>query len=168
MTFLTYYDTIYKHNMQNQYPIEPMNLAGEKMQNQRITDTIPEPGLKSIITPTTVIVGDIQGQGDLNLEGQLTGNIEINGLLLIGKAGSFKGEATAENMVIEGRVEGQIKANTKIEIRSTGEILGNIFCQQIAIAEGAFLDGKIKTKKGKLLTPEYFVEKRKDLQPGTK
>lgn len=136
------------------------------MQNQRITDTVPEPGLKTIITPTTLLTGEIHGQGDLNLEGQLTGNIEIGGLLFVGKAGSFKGEATAENMVIEGRVEGQIKATAKIEIRSSGYVLGNIFCQQIAIAEGAFLDGKIKTKKGKLLTPEYFMEKRKDLQPG--
>jgi cytoskeletal protein CcmA (bactofilin family) len=136
------------------------------MQNQRITDTIPEPGLKTIITAATLITGEIQGQGDLNLEGQLTGNIEIKGLLFVGKTGNFKGEATAENMVIEGRIEGQIKANVKIEIRGSGHIQGNIFCQQIAIAEGAFLDGKIKTKKGKLLTPEYFVEKRKDLQPG--
>jgi cytoskeletal protein CcmA (bactofilin family) len=136
------------------------------MQNQRITDTVPEPGLKTIITPATQITGEIHGQGDLNLEGQLTGNIDIGGLLFVGKAASFKGEATAENMVIEGRVEGQIKATAKIEIRSSGYVLGNIFCQQITIAEGAFLDGKIKTKKGKLLTPEYFVEKRKDLQPG--
>jgi cytoskeletal protein CcmA (bactofilin family) len=136
------------------------------MQNQRITDTLPEPGMKNIITPATSITGKIQGQGDLSLEGRLTGNIEIGGLLFVGKEGSFKGEAKAENMVIEGRVEGQIKATAKIEIRSSGHVQGDIFCQQIAIAEGAFLDGKINTKKGNLLTPDYFVEKRKDLQPG--
>jgi cytoskeletal protein CcmA (bactofilin family) len=122
--------------------------------------------MKNIITPATSITGKIQGQGDLSLEGRLTGNIEIGGLLFVGKEGSFKGEAKAENMVIEGRVEGQIKATAKIEIRSSGHVQGDIFCQQIAIAEGAFLDGKINTKKGNLLTPDYFVEKRKDLQPG--
>lgn len=136
------------------------------MQNQRITDTVPELGLKTIITQTTIITGDIQGQGDLKLEGQLTGNIGIGGLLFVGKAGSFKGEATAENMVIAGRIEGQIKATAKIEIRSSGHMQGNIFCQQIAIAEGAFVDGAIKNKNDEPLTPDYFVEKRKDLQPG--
>lgn len=136
------------------------------MQNLRIVDTVPEPGLKTIITPATVITGEIQGQGDLNLEGRLTGNIEIKGLLFVGKKGNFNGEATAENMIIEGCIEGQIKANTKIEIRSSGHIKGNIICQQIVIAEGAFLDGKIKTENGNILTPEYFVEKRKDLLPG--
>jgi len=136
------------------------------MQNQRITDTIPEPGQKSIITTATLITGEIHGKGDLTLEGQLNGNIEIDGLLVVGKKGNFNGEASAENMIIEGRIEGQIKASVKIEIRSSGYIQGNIICQQIVIAEGAFLDGKVKTKKGKVLTPEYFVEKRKDLLPG--
>ncbi|HSQ34574.1 MAG TPA: polymer-forming cytoskeletal protein [Candidatus Binatia bacterium] len=133
------------------------------MQDQRITDRVPEPGLKSAITPTTLITGEIQGQGDLNLDGQLTGNIDIKGLLFVGKTGNLNGEATAENMIIEGRIEGQIKANGKIEIRSSGTIQGNIVCQQIVIAEGAFLDGKIKTRKGKPLVPEYFVEKRKGI-----
>jgi cytoskeletal protein CcmA (bactofilin family) len=164
MTFLAYYAKIYK-SMQNHFPNNYTSLTGEKMQNQRSTDTVPEPELKTIITHATVITAEIQGQGDLKLEGQLTGNINIEGLLFVGKAGSFKGEATAENMVVEGRIEGQIRATIKIEIRSSGHIQGNIFCQQIAIAEGAFVDGKIKTRKGKLLTPEYFVEKRKDLQP---
>jgi cytoskeletal protein CcmA (bactofilin family) len=136
------------------------------MQNQRITDTVPEPGLKTIITPATLITGEIHGQGDVNLEGQFTGTIEIGGLLFVGKEADFKGEARVANMVIEGRAEGQIRATAKIEIRSSAYIQGNIVCQQIAIAEGAFFDGKIKTNKGKILTPEYFVEKRKDLQSG--
>ncbi|MEI6614475.1 MAG: polymer-forming cytoskeletal protein [Chrysiogenales bacterium] len=136
------------------------------MQNQRITDIVPEPGLKTTITPATFIAGEIQGQDDLNLEGQLTGNIDIGGLLFVGKKGSFKGKAKAGNMIIEGRMEGQIKATAKIEIRSSGHIQGTIICQQIVIAEGAFWDGKIKPNKGKILIPKYFVEKRKDLQPG--
>ncbi len=138
------------------------------MQNQRITDTIAESELKNVLTASTVISGEIKGQGDLSVDGQLTGNIDIKGLLFIGRKGNFNGEATAENIIIEGRIEGQIKANVKIEIRSSGHILGNIICQQIVIAEGAFLDGKIKTKKGKSLNPEYFVEKRKELLTGQK
>jgi len=133
------------------------------MQNQRITDTVIPMEQKNVITPSTIINGEIQGQGDLNLEGQFIGNISIKGLLFIGKAGSFKGEATAENMILEGRVEGMIKVTAKIEIRFSGSLQGNIFCQKIAIAEGAFIDGEIRTRKGKSLAPEYFEEKRKGL-----
>jgi cytoskeletal protein CcmA (bactofilin family) len=138
------------------------------MQNQRITDALPEPGLKTVITPASLITGEVRGQGDFRLEGQFTGSIEIDGLFFVAKEGNFKGEAKVENMVIEGRVDGQIRAVTKIEIRSSGHVQGNIICQQIAIAEGAFFDGKIKTNKGKIVTPEYFVEKRKDLQSDLK
>lgn len=136
------------------------------MQNQRLSDSLADPGVKSVITPDTAITGDIRGQGDLHLEGQLTGNIDIDGLLFIGKKAFFKGEARVANMVIEGRVEGQLHASTKIEIRCSGNIVGTIVCQKIAIAEGAFFDGKIKTHKGKPLTPDYFVEKRKELLNG--
>jgi len=136
------------------------------MQNLRITDAVPETGLKTSITAATIITGEIQGQGDMHLEGQLTGKIQVKGLLFIGKNGNFNGEATAENIIIEGHVEGQIDAAAKIEIRSSGVIKGTVICQRIVIAEGAFFEGKIKTRKGKPLTPEYFVEKRKDLQPG--
>jgi cytoskeletal protein CcmA (bactofilin family) len=136
------------------------------MQNLRITDAVPETGLKTSITPATIITGEIQGQGDLHLEGQLTGKIQIKGLLFVGKKGNFKGEASAENIIVEGQIEGQINAAAKIEIRSSGVIQGTIVCQRIVIAEGAFLDGKVKTRIGKLLTPEYFVEKRKELQVG--
>jgi cytoskeletal protein CcmA (bactofilin family) len=138
------------------------------MQNQRITDTLPEPGLKTVITHASLITGEVRGQGDFRLEGQFTGSIEVDGLFFVAKEGDFKGEAKVENMVIEGRVDGQIRAVTKIEIRSSGHVQGNIICQQIAIAEGAFFDGKIKTNKGKTVTPEYFVEKRKDLQTDPK
>jgi cytoskeletal protein CcmA (bactofilin family) len=133
------------------------------MQNQRTTDMVSENGRPSRISEATTITGDIRGSGDLAVDGKLNGNIEIDGLLTFGKAASFNGEASAENMIIEGHVEGQVKANAKIEIRNSGHVQGNIICQKIVIAEGAFLDGKIKTKKGKTLNPEFFVEKRKDL-----
>ena len=40
---------------------------------------------------------------------------------------------------------------------------GNIACQKIAIAEGAFMDGEVHTHNGQALAPDYFAEKRKDL-----
>jgi|GEM_PF-4038529 len=49
----------------------------------------------------------------------------------------------------------------RIEVRSSGRMEGNIVCQKIAIAEGAFMDGEVHTHKGKPLSPEYFTEKRK-------
>ncbi len=134
------------------------------MQNQRIADTIADTGQRSSISKTTIITGEISGQGDLRLEGRFEGDLKLQGVLFIGGECSFQGKAEAENIIIEGRVEGRIKALEKIEIRAGGQVRGKIICQQIAIAEGAFLEGDVESGKGKLVAPIYFNEKRKELQ----
>lgn len=138
------------------------------MQNQRIADNTPASEQRSSITKTTSITGEIRGQGELRLEGRIDGDIKLQGLLFFGAACSFQGKAEAENIIIEGRVEGRIKASDKIEIRAGGQVLGKIVCQQISIAEGAFLDGDIQSGVGKLVAPTYFSEKRKELQTENK
>jgi cytoskeletal protein CcmA (bactofilin family) len=134
------------------------------MQNQRIIDSPADVEQKSSITKATSISGEISGHGDLRLEGRIDGEIKLKGLLFIGKDCLFSGQAEAGHIIIEGRVEGRIKALDKIEIRAGGHVQGKIVCKQIAIAEGAFLDADVKSMKGKLVAPIYFNEKRKELQ----
>jgi len=142
--------------------------TGAIMQNQRIVDNAVASEQKSSITKTTSITGEISGKGDLRLDNQMSGVITLKGLLFIGKDCFFLGRAEADHIIVEGRVEGRIKAMDKIEIRAGGHVQGKIVCQQIAIAEGAFLDGEVKSKKGNPIAPAYFIEKRKDLQYGNK
>lgn len=138
------------------------------MQNQRIADNPTAAEQNSAISKTTSITGEISGHGDLRLEGRIDGDIKLKGLLCIGKECRFQGQAEAENIIIEGRVEGRIKALDKIEIRAGGHVQGKVVCQLIAIAEGAFLDGDVKSIKGKLVAPTIFSEKRKELQNDNK
>ena len=138
------------------------------MQNQRIADNTAASEQKSFITKATCITGEISGKGDLRLDNQMNGVITLKGLLFIGKDCLFSGRAEADHIIVEGRVEGRIKALDKIEIRAGSHVQGKIVCQRIAIAEGAFLDGEVKSKKGNPLAPAYFIEKRKDLQSGSK
>ncbi len=136
------------------------------MENTRISESFTDPGNKSTLRGTTRITGNISGPGDLELDGELVGDIVIDGLLVIAEKGSVQGKASAGNMVLAGRVQGKIMVRDRIEVRSSGRMEGNIICQKIAIAEGAFMDGEVHTHKGKPLSPEYFTEKRKDLRNG--
>ena len=133
------------------------------MQNLRIADNAAETEQKSIINKATSITGEISGKGDLHLDSRMNGDINLKGLLVIGRDCLFSGHAEANHIIVEGRVEGRIKALDKIEIRAGGHVQGKVICQQIAIAEGAFLDGEVKSKKGSPVTPSYFIEKRKNL-----
>jgi cytoskeletal protein CcmA (bactofilin family) len=140
--------------------------TGANMENTRISESFSDPGSKSAIRGTTRIIGNVSGSGDLELDGELAGDISVDGLLVVGEKGSIRGKATAGNMVLAGRVQGKIMVRERIEVRSSGRMEGNVICQKIAIAEGAFMDGEVHTHKGKPLSPEYFTEKRKDLQAG--
>ncbi len=138
------------------------------MENKRISDSLVDPETKSTIQGATSITGNISGSGGLVLDGKLQGDITIGGLLLIGEKGSVRGKVAAENMVLAGHVIGQITVMERIEIRTSGHIEGNITCLKIAIAEGAYLDGEVHTHKGKALAPNFFTEKRKELQNADK
>ena len=134
------------------------------MENTRISESFNDPDGKSSIRGVTRITGIISGPGDLELDGELTGDVSIAGLLVVGEKGSVQGKVTAGNMVLAGCVRGKVTVRGCIEVRSSARMEGNIVCQKIAIAEGAFLDGEVHTHKGKPLAPDYFTEKRRDLQ----
>ncbi len=134
------------------------------MENKRICDSLVDAATQSTILGTTRIHGNVNGSGDLVLEGELHGDITIDGLLFIGDTGSVRGKVTAGNMILAGLVLGRIAVKERVEVRSSGRMKGNIVCAKIAIAEGAFLDGEVHTHNGKALNPDYFTEKRKDLQ----
>jgi cytoskeletal protein CcmA (bactofilin family) len=138
--------------------------TGANMENARISESFTDPVNKSTIRGTTRITGNISGPGDLELDGELVGDITVDGLLIIGEKGSVRGKATAGNMVLSGGVRGKIVVRERIEVRSSGRMEGDIICQKISIAEGAFMDGAVHTHKGNPLSPEYFTEKRKDLR----
>lgn len=134
------------------------------MENTRISETFSDPDGRSSIRGATRITGTINGPGDLELNGELVGDVTITGLLVVGEKGSVQGKVSAGNMVLAGCVRGKVTVRERIEVRSSARMEGNIVCQKIAIAEGAFLDGEVHTHKGKPLTPNFFSEKRRDLQ----
>ena len=134
------------------------------MENQRLESSFVDPENKTTLQATTRITGNVSGPGDLVLDGAVNGDIAIQGLLFLRESGSVQGKITAGNMILAGQVQGRITVAGTIEVRSSGRVLGNIICQKIVIAEGAYLDGEVHTHKGKPLTPDYFSEKRKELQ----
>lgn len=134
------------------------------MENQRLESSFVDPENKTAFPASTRITGTVSGPGDLILNGALKGDITIAGLLFLGESGSVQGKITAGNMILAGHVQGRITVTDIVEVRSSGHVLGDIVCQKIVIAEGAYLDGEVHTHKGKPLAPNFFSEKRKELQ----
>ena len=97
------------------------------------------------IGPSMHIEGELTGREDLVIDGAVDGKILVTGhQLVIGANGRVTAEIhDASTVVVEGTLVGDISADNKIEIGSTGSILGNIRAPRIVLADGARFKGSI-------------------------
>ena len=82
--------------------------------------------------------------------------MDVKGDLIVGEKGKIKGEILVDNLVLAGRIEGNIEARGRLEITATGSILGDASCSLISIEEGGFIDGT-----SKMIRPQEKVELKK-------
>ncbi|MGB9873623.1 MAG: bactofilin family protein, partial [Hydrogenobacter sp.] len=86
-------------------------------------------------------------EGFTRIDGEVRGNISGKGGLILGEQGSVKGDINLEKVVVYGRVEGNIKAQS-LEIKSGGRVNGNIHVEELIIEKGAIYNGECKMKEG--------------------
>jgi len=115
-------------------------------------------GKATLINQGCKITGEISGNGDFIVHGEVAGDCDINGTVSLADSGLWQGSIRADNVIVAGQVEGDITANGKVEITTTAKITGTVTGEAIAVAEGAVVEGVMKTT-GKS-EPLEFVEKR--------
>lgn len=103
----------------------------------------------TLISPHTTISGNIRFTGVLYLDGTLEGNIESDdpkALLTIGNGGVAKGEVRVPNVVIHGKVEGDVYANAHVSLSADARIHGNVYYHLIEMSMGAEINGQLVHK----------------------
>jgi len=116
------------------------------------------PGKATLINEGCKISGEITGVGDFMVSGQVIGDCDVSGIISVSDSGYWQGSIQAENVIVSGHVEGDITASGKVEITSTAKIDGTVTAKAIAVAEGAVVEGVMKTTGN--TEPVEFVEKR--------
>jgi cytoskeletal protein CcmA (bactofilin family) len=111
-----------------------------------------------VIGAKTVIKGEITGDEDLVIEGNVEGQIRITRDLRVAPGGVLKATVEAQALIVSGEVVGDCQATTRVEIQATGRLTGNIRAPKIVIAEGAMFRGNSDMTGKK--------EERKDAVPG--
>jgi len=94
-------------------------------------------GKTNRIVEGTIIKGDIVSPADFRLDGQLIGNFESKGKLVIGPAGSIKGDVICKNCDIEGKFEGKIQVAEILNLKSKASIHGEVVCSKLSVEPGA-------------------------------
>ena len=97
----------------------------------------------TLIDRDVTLVGEIVSEENIRLCGRIEGNVLTSGSVVIEPQGSVRGDITAENLIVEGSIEGKVIVARKFELRPTGRMRGDIRASVVAIAEEAFLQGKV-------------------------
>ncbi|NMC39773.1 MAG: polymer-forming cytoskeletal protein [Bacteroidales bacterium] len=98
----------------------------------------------NLISQGTEITGDIKSNGDIRIDGTLTGNLSTKGKVVIGPTGKIKGEVTCRNSEVSGSIEGKISVGQLLNLKASSKIQGDIVTYKLAIEPGAKFTGTCK------------------------
>lgn len=97
---------------------------------------------ESVIGQSVRVEGDLISEGNLQVEGQVTGKVNTLRNLTVGETARIQANIQAQNATIAGVVEGDIKVAETLMILETGKVLGNVFCTKLGVREGAYFSGQ--------------------------
>jgi len=129
--------------------------------------------VNTVIGKGTHFKGSITSNGIVRVDGEMEGEINTQGNVIVGENGKVKAGVKAKNVAVAGNIEGNVEAEGKTEIKGTGVLAGDIKTNGLAIDDGAVFTGscEMKTKdealpgkKGNDYAPAKNVNK--DVQQG--
>lgn len=102
-------------------------------------------GQFAVIGRSIQINGDVKGDEDLVIEGDVSGTIELrNNSLTVGKEGSINANVYARSITVDGDTNGDLYASERIAIRATANVKGNLLAPRVALEDGARFKGSIE------------------------
>jgi len=100
------------------------------------------------IGKSLVVKGEVSGSESLYVDGKVEGAINLPGnRVTIGRNGQVAASITAREVVVLGKVKGNVSASDRVDIRSEGSLTGDVIAQRISIEDGAFFKGGIDIRK---------------------
>ena len=117
-------------------PVESANRAGATTTEQ------------ASISKGLFIKGEISGSESLFIDGKVEGSINLNGnRVTVGRNGQVAASITAREVVVLGKVRGNVTASDRVDIRAEGALTGDVAAARISIEDGAFFKGGIDIRK---------------------
>ncbi|HEY1262891.1 MAG TPA: polymer-forming cytoskeletal protein [Terriglobales bacterium] len=100
------------------------------------------------IGKSVMIKGELSGSEDLYIDGHVEGTIELRGNnLTIGPNGQVRANVNAKGVTVQGKLEGNINASQRAELRKSAIAMGDIITQRVAIEDGAYFKGKVDIQR---------------------
>lgn len=133
--------------------------GGQK--GRRSIDKVKDFG--TLIGADSHIKGTLAGKDNYAVYGSVEGDCALDGVVMLGPGGRWKGDISAAVVFVAGEVEGNITARDKLEVTAGARVKGNLSSAAIAIADGAVFEGEVKMPKPAQVT--HYAERRAPPEP---
>ncbi len=111
--------------------------------------TVSAPVEQATLGRSLVIKGEVSGTESLYIDGRIEGKISLpENRLTIGRNGVVQANVTAREVVVMGKVTGNIECTDRVDIRSEGQVTGDVSTMRISVEDGAVLKGGIQVRSG--------------------
>ena len=99
----------------------------------------------AIIGPSIHIDGDLRGEEDLVIEGEVNGTVQLkNNSLTIGPQGKVRADVYAHSVYVDGYMEGDLYGSERVHIRKSAQVRGNVTSPRVSVEDGAKFKGSIE------------------------
>lgn len=99
----------------------------------------------AVIGPSIHIDGDLRGEEDLLIEGEVNGTVQLkNNSLTIGAQGKVRADVYAHSIYVDGLMEGDLFGSERVHIRKSAQVRGNVTSPRVSLEDGAKFKGSIE------------------------
>ncbi|MGH9784194.1 MAG: bactofilin family protein [Terriglobia bacterium] len=124
------------------------------------------PGAVAHIGKSVTIKGELSGNEDLFIDGQVEGMIEVREHnLTIGPNGRVQANVNAKQVVLFGSLKGNVRASDRVDIRKTGSLIGDVVAARVMIEDGASIKGSVDIQKAVETAGKPTEMKRAEVPP---
>lgn len=120
--------------------------AEPKIDSDRREDSdipnLPEPRGNTVIAKDLLVTGKLSGEGVVQIEGTVEGEIALKGYVIVASTGRVKGPVEADVIRVAGEVEGNLVSHDHVQLERTGTITGDVTTVSFVIENGGRLNGR--------------------------
>jgi cytoskeletal protein CcmA (bactofilin family) len=100
----------------------------------------------SLLDSQLSIVGDIDTEGSLRIDGRLNGSIRRADTVVLGAGASMDGDVYAREVIVGGTLSGNVYATERVELQTTAIVTGDITSQVVLVQEGSVVNGRVQMR----------------------
>ena len=109
--------------------------------------TISTPVEQATIGRSVVIKGEVSGAESLYIDGQVEGTLNFaDHRVTVGRNGNVQANIIARDVIIMGKVQGNLECTDRVDIRSEGSLTGDVVAERISVEDGAIMKGSVQVR----------------------